>query len=174
MPWGLMEFYKLFNRFGMVSSLDTNNHIATCIVQKRTTEGIKPSIQFGMLTVISVDNGNVLQSNAVVLALDATRSWHGTSVQCIQPKLQSDKLAPQEIIVDSHSQPDDSQSPIPVQCLKQRRRILAEACSPHTLMVTPRHERTEISYKSITSDLNIQKLSCPSLSLNNFCHHLWN
>ena len=125
MPWGSMELVKLFNRFGMVSSLDPS------IVQKRTTEGIKPSLQFGMLTVVSVDNVDILQSNAV-LALDATKIWHGTSVQCIQPQPQSDKIALQEIIVDSHSQPDDSQSPIPVQRLKQRRRTLAEACSPDT------------------------------------------
>ena len=68
MPWGSMEFVKLFNRFGMVSSLDTNNQIATCIVKKRTTEGIKHSIQFSMLTVVSVDNVDILQTNAVVLA----------------------------------------------------------------------------------------------------------
>ena len=68
MPWGSMEFVKFFNRFGMVSSLDTNNRIATCIVQKRTNEGIKHSIQFSMLTVVSVDNVDILQSNAVVLA----------------------------------------------------------------------------------------------------------
>ena len=154
---GSMELVKLFNRFGMVSSLDTNNQIATCIVQKRTTEEIKPSIQFGMLTVISVDNVNILQSNAVVLALDATKIWHSISVQCIQPKPQSDKLAPQEIIIDSHSQPDDSQSPIPVQRLKRRCRTLAGACSLHTKMVTPRHERTEISHKSIWSDLTYRR-----------------
>ena len=76
----------------------------------------------------------------------------------------SDKLTLQEIVVNSHSQPDDSQSPIPVQHLKQRCRTLAKACSPHTQIVTPRHERTEISYKCICSDLNIQELSCPLLA----------
>ena len=78
MPWGMNGILiKLLDRFGMVSSLDTNNQIATCIVQKRTTEGIKPSIQFGMLTVVSVDNVNILQSNAVVSVLDATMSCKG-------------------------------------------------------------------------------------------------
>ena len=165
---GSMELVKLFNRFGMVSSLDTNNRIATYIVQKRIIEGIKPSIQFGMLTVVSVDNVDILQSHAVVSALDATRSWHGTSVQCIQPQPKSDELTQQEIVVSSQSQPDDSQSPIPVQRLKRRRRTLAEACSPHTQMVTPRHESTEDTYKAICNELDIQELSCTFLSLNNF------
>ena len=79
---GSVELVKLFNRFGMVSSLDTNNRIATYIVQKRIIGGIKPSMEFGMLTVVSIDNIDILQPNAVVSALDATRSWHGTSVQC--------------------------------------------------------------------------------------------
>ena len=61
---------------------------------ERTIEGIKPSMQFGVLTVVSVDIVDILQSNAVVLALDATRNWHGTSVQCIQPQPKSDKLIP--------------------------------------------------------------------------------
>ena len=90
-----IELVKLFNRFGMVSSLDTNNRIATCIVQKRTTEGIKLSIQFGMPTVVSVDNIDILQSSAAVSALGTTRSWHMvlvTSVQCIQPQPKSDNL----------------------------------------------------------------------------------
>ena len=72
----------------MVSSLDTNNRIATCIVQKRTTEGIKPSIQFGMLTVVSVDNVDILQSNAVVLTLDATGvGWYFCSVHTTTTKI---------------------------------------------------------------------------------------
>ena len=121
-----------------------------------------------MLTVISVDNVDILQSHAVVSALDAIRSWHGTSVQCIQPQPKSDELTQQEIVVSSQSQPDDSQSPIPVQRLKRRRRTLAEACSPHTQMVTPRHESTEDTYKAICNELDIQELSCTSLSLNNF------
>ena len=83
----------LFNRFGMVSSLDTNSRIATYIVQKRIIEGIKP-MEFGMLTVVSIDIVDILQPNAVVSALDAMRSWHGTSVQCIQPQPKSDKLTP--------------------------------------------------------------------------------
>ena len=66
-----MELVRLFNRFGMVSSLDVNNRIATCIVEKRIIEGSKPSIQFGLLTIVSIDSVELLQSNAVLSAVDA-------------------------------------------------------------------------------------------------------
>ena len=46
-------------------------------MQKRIIEEIKPSIQFGILMVVSVDNVDILQSNAVVSVLDATRSCKG-------------------------------------------------------------------------------------------------
>ena len=47
-----------------------------------------------MLTVVSIDIVDILQPNVVGSALDAMRSWHGTSVQCIPPQPKSDKLTP--------------------------------------------------------------------------------
>ena len=119
-----------------------------------------------MLTVVTIDNVDILQSNTVVSTLDATRSWHGTSVQCIQPLPNSEQLSPQEIVVTTRTcDQNQSQSPIPVQCHKRRRRTLMEACSPHTQMVVPRHEIIENTYTAIVSELNLQELTCPSLSL---------
>ena len=65
-----MELVRLSNRFGMVSSLHVNNRIAVCIVEKRITEGSKPN-QFGLLTIDSIDSVKLLQSNAVLSAVDA-------------------------------------------------------------------------------------------------------
>lgn len=92
MSRGSIELVRLFNRFGIVASVDTNSRYATSIVEKRITEGIKPRYV-----------NDILQSNAVVSTLDATRSWHDTSVQCIQPLPSSEKLSPQEIVVTTHA-----------------------------------------------------------------------
>ena len=54
-----MELIRLFNRFGIVASVDTNNRYATSIVEKRIIEGIKPCMQQGMLTVVTIDNVTV-------------------------------------------------------------------------------------------------------------------
>ena len=35
-------------------------------------------------------------------------------------------------------------------------------------MVVPRHKDTEGTYQALTSELRMEKLSCPSLSLNHF------
>ena len=57
-----MELVRLFNRFGIVASVDTTNRYATYIVEKRISEGIKPRMQQGMLTVVTIDNVDILQS----------------------------------------------------------------------------------------------------------------
>ena len=163
---GSMELVCLFNRLGIEASLDTNSRYATYVVEKRITEGIKPCMQDGILTV---DNVDILQSNAVVSSLDATRSWHGTSVQCIQPLPKSEELSLQELVITTCACDQDRfQSPIPVQRQKRRRRTIIEACSPHTQMVVPRHEVIKSTYTTITSDLNLQELTCPSMTLSNF------
>ena len=41
---GSLELLKVLNRVGAVASLDTCNHLATHVVQKRILRGIKPEI----------------------------------------------------------------------------------------------------------------------------------
>ena len=157
----------VFNKLGIVASLDTSSRLGTHVVEKRIVEGVRPSLQLGMLCIATIDNVDILQSHAVVSNLDATRSWHGTSVQCIQPLPLFAQLSPREL-VNCTSIPDQPQSPIPIQRAKRRRRTLKEVCSPHTHMVVPRHKNTEDTYQALTSELRMENLSCPSLSLNHF------
>ncbi len=83
------------NRIGAVASLDTSNRLATHVVQTRLVKGIKPSLIPNALTIVSVDNIDILQPHAVVSSLDATRSWHGTSIQVMQPMPETCLLGPQ-------------------------------------------------------------------------------
>lgn len=82
----------MLNRLGAVASLDTANHLATQIVQRRLTMGVKFDLEPNMFTAISIDNIDILQPFSFVSSLDATRSWHGTSVQCVQPHPSSGHL----------------------------------------------------------------------------------
>lgn len=47
----------------------------------------------GMLTVVSTDNIDILQSHA---AVSTSCSWHGTSVQCMQPLPLTGQLCAEE------------------------------------------------------------------------------
>ena len=54
--------------------------------------GVKFDLEPNMFTAISIDNIDILQPFSFVSSLDATRSWHGTSVQCVQPHPSSGHL----------------------------------------------------------------------------------
>ena len=82
---GSQELVKIMNRVGAVASIDTCNRLATQVVEIRLQEGFKGSLNPDAITFLSLDNLDILQPHAVVAATDATRSWHGTSVQCMQP-----------------------------------------------------------------------------------------
>ncbi len=59
---------QIMNRIGAVASLDTSNRLATHVVQTRLVKGIKPSLIPNALTIVSVDDIDILQPHAVVLA----------------------------------------------------------------------------------------------------------
>ena len=55
------------------------------VVHDRIYRGILLlELNFNTLSVITIDNVDILQTHAMVSTLDATQSWHGTSIQCVQ------------------------------------------------------------------------------------------
>lgn len=95
---GSHELVKIFNRLGAAASLDTCLRLATQVVQDRMANGIKPELEEGALSIISIDNIDILQPHSFVSCTDATRSWHGTSVQCVQPLPHSALLKEEEML----------------------------------------------------------------------------
>lgn len=94
---GTQELVKILNRLGVGSSLDTNQRLATQVVHSRIARGVVPELNRCALSIVSIDNIDILQTHAFVSSTDGSRSWHGTSVQCVQPLpetgiLQSDEL----------------------------------------------------------------------------------
>ena len=134
---GSHELVKLLNRVGAISSIDTHHRLATQVVEERIATGVLPHIELRA----SIDNIDILQPHAFVSCTDATRSWHGTSGQRMQPLpitgiLEEDDMLA-ELHFNSHKHPATSPtaSPVPVAKSKRRRRTLTEHYSPHTSLV---------------------------------------
>lgn len=70
---------RIKNRIGAVASKDTSSRLATEVVTNWLKHGVKKP---GMLTVVSTDNIDILQSHA---AVSTSCSWHGTSVYACNP-----------------------------------------------------------------------------------------
>ena len=82
---GSTELVKMLNRIGAIVSLDTHDRMATLVVTQRINKGILNELVFNTLTIASIDNIDILQRHAMVPSAQTKCSWHGTSVQCVQP-----------------------------------------------------------------------------------------
>ncbi len=83
---GSSELISVLNRLGAVASADTlNRHICSASVQRKT-DGLLKDLNSESFTVASTDNIDFLQSHAAVYSGSQHRSWHGTSVQVVQPQ----------------------------------------------------------------------------------------
>ena len=135
---GSAELVRVLNRFGACVSLDTHNRISTRIVTIRMLRGIQSQLTPCTLTVISIDNIDLMQINAMVSALHAKRSWHGTSIQCVQPLPISSILCDEEMtsLPSTSNQVSSTSSPV-VTHLDKRRRTLKEH-APSTVLVAPK------------------------------------
>ena len=77
------------------------------------------------LSIVSVDNIDILQPHAFVSYTDASRSWHGTSVQCAQPLPVTGVLQQEELtttIQHSRSRKHPATSPIASPVLERSKR----------------------------------------------------
>ncbi len=75
----------------------------------------------------------------MVSTLDATRSWHGTSIQCVQPMPESLQEVPTLIHnIRKHPQTSPISSPI---AIAKSKRTLTEQHSPHSRITIPRVTR---------------------------------
>ena len=145
MPWRHTRIG--LNRLGAAACFDTVNRLATHIVKRRVTEGIKSDLAPQRFAAVSIDNIDILQPYGFVSCLDATRSWHGTSVQCTHPLPVSGHLTPDDVLtpatVSGATNKRMCSSPVNTrEKHKRRRRTLTEHASPHSTMVTESQEPT--------------------------------
>ena len=91
---GTQELVNILNRIGVAASIDTSQQLATSVVSYRIDRGILPELNMQALSIVSIDNIDILQTHAFVSSTDSSRSRHGTSVQCVQPLPTTAILAP--------------------------------------------------------------------------------
>ena len=77
---------RILNRLGVCSSADTLYRSIQYRVQEREQRGAEQECSPNSFTVISADNIDFLHNYARVFYGNQTRSWHGTTVQAVQPK----------------------------------------------------------------------------------------
>lgn len=90
---GSKELIKILNNFGAIASLETYRHHVQYRIQNRLQHGVTSNFQKDAFTVVSMDNIDFLQSSAIIYCGDQSRSWHGTTVQAVQPFVSEETLA---------------------------------------------------------------------------------
>ena len=83
---GSAMLIQMRNRLGACSSADTLARIIQYRVEEREKRGVEQDCNPNEITIISVDNIDFLHSYAQVCCGAQTSSWHGTTIQTVQPK----------------------------------------------------------------------------------------
>lgn len=162
---GSLELVRILNRVGAVASLDTCNRLATFVVDQRIRRGITLEFEPNKLTVISIDNIDIMQTHAMVSCLDATRSVHGASVQAVQPLPKSATITPSEQFQPVSRKHPAISPPVtpPVHKHKRRHRTITEQTSP-TCASLPKRSFSEVLCRVLMSHHLLQEMSCSLLS----------
>ena len=77
---------KILNRLGVCSSADTLARAIQYRVSEREKKGPQSDCSPTAFTIISIDNIDFLHNYARVFCGDQKRSWHGTTIQLVQPQ----------------------------------------------------------------------------------------
>ena len=132
---GSLDLIRILNRFGAVASSDTHRRYVQFKVQQKVSSGFLDDLNMDNFTVASVDNIDFLQRHSFVYCGDQSRSWHGTTMQVVQP------LVDHQIAVPSRVEPQGTvHSPALVPAFKKvtrRSRSLSECKEVHSSIFQP-------------------------------------
>ena len=79
------DLIQILNRLGVCSSMDTLLRHIQQTVELSRSKGLLQDLATSKFTVFSVDNIDFLHSHAQVFCGNQHLSWHGTTIQAVQP-----------------------------------------------------------------------------------------
>ena len=89
---GSLELVRILDRIGAVASFKAHDRLIKGVVKACESDGLINELTPCAFQVVSIDNLDISQKHAQVHVIFSQRSWHGTSIQCIEPKPLSNKI----------------------------------------------------------------------------------
>ena len=125
---GSNKLVRVLNRLGVCASSETHDRYIQYRVKKVLEEGPMAKFPGDAFTLVSVDNIDFIHSYARVYCGKQVSSWHGTTVQIVQPKptTLTDTLAASAIQTSLTKRPHISPNKTPSlnsPCRKKLRRV---------------------------------------------------
>ena len=144
---GSRELIRILNRMGFVSSPDSHDRFVTFHAEAERDKHLWTKISPSVVTVASVDNFDMLQTHSAIYQGKHHRSYHGTTIQLVQPlpSMTLDQLNVTMHASTSVSLPEDTHVHIDdsPHCVPRCRRITSSPLSsPHKLGKGPKRRCT--------------------------------